>query len=128
MNQLILANGLMDRIRTRRGPFDERAFVFVLATVQFFQGRLTERRHVTGPELAWACRDYALDQYGLLAKDILEYWGVQETRDLGRIVFALVDLGLLITQPSDREEDFDNVFQFTEAFDAAYVWQGVTST
>ena len=128
MNQLILANDLLDRIRTSRGSFDERAFLFVLATVQFLQGRLPERRHVTGPELAWACRDYALEQYGLLAKNILEYWGVRETRDLGRIVFALVDLELLITLPSDREEDFDEVFKFTEAFDAKYVWQGITST
>ena len=124
----MLANEMLDRIRTRRGSFDERAFLFVLATVQFLQGRLSARRHVTGPELAWACRDYALEQYGLLAKDILEYWGVRETRHFGQIVFALVDLGLLITQPSDRQEDFDEVFQFTEAFDAAYVWQGVTST
>jgi uncharacterized repeat protein (TIGR04138 family) len=128
VNQLILANEMLDRIRTRRGSFDERAFLFVLATVQFLQGRLSARRHVTGPELAWACRDYALEQYGLLAKDILEYWGVRKTRDFGQIVFALVDLGLLITQPSDRQEDFDEVFQFTEAFDAAYVWHGVTST
>jgi len=128
MNQLLVAGSLLERIRSRVGPFDERAFLFVLATVQFLQHRLPVRRHVTGPELAWACRDYALEQYGLLAKDVLEYWGVRETRDLGRIVFALVEIGLLITEPNDREEDFGDVFEFAEAFDASYVWQGVSNT
>ena len=128
MNQLLDPGSLLDRIRAHRGPFDERAFLFVLATVQFLQVRLPVRRHVTGAELAWACRDYALQQYGLLAKDVLEYWGVRETRDIGRIVFALVEIGLLITQPSDREDDFGDVYQFTQAFDATYVWQGVRSS
>ncbi len=128
MNHLIDPGSLLDRIRARAGPFDERAFLFVLGTVQFLQARLPVRRHVTGPELAWACRDYALEQYGLLAKSVLEYWGLRETRDIGRIVFALVEIGLLITQPSDREENFDDVYQFAEAFDATYVWAGGRST
>ena len=128
MNQLQAADKVLDRIRDRSEPFDERAYFFVLAAVQFLQTRLPVRRHVTGVELAWACRDLALEQFGLLAPHVLAYWGVRHSGDFGRIVFALVDMGLLITQPGDREEDFDDVYQFTAAFDATYVWQGVPST
>lgn len=128
MNQLQAAGEVLDRIRNRSEPFDERAYLFVLAAVQYLQTRLPVRRHVTGVELAWACRDFALEQFGLLAPDVLAYWGVQRSGDFGRIVFALVDIGLLITQPGDREKDFDDVYQFTEAFDATYVWQGVPSS
>lgn len=128
MNQLQAAGEVLDRIRNRSEPFDERAYLFVLAAVQFLQARLPVRRHVTGAELAWACRDFALDQFGLLAPDVLAYWNVRRSGDFGRIVFALVEIGLLITQPGDREEDFEDVYQFTEAFDATYVWQGVPST
>jgi len=128
MNQLQAADKVLDRIRDRSEPFDERAYLFVLAAVQFLQTRLPVRRHVTGVELAWACRDLALEQFGLLAPHVLAYWGVRHSGDFGRIVFALVDMGLLITQPGDREEDFDDVYQFTAAFDATYVWQGVPST
>ncbi len=128
MNQLQAADKVLDRIRDRSEPFDERAYLFVLAAVQFLQTRLPVRRHVTGVELAWACRDLALEQFGLLAPHVLAFWGVRHSGDFGRIVFALVDMGLLITQPGDREEDFDGVYQFRDAFDATYVWQGVPST
>lgn len=127
MNQLKAAGEVLDRIRNRSEPFDERAYLFVLAAVQFLQTRLPARRHVTGVELAWACRDFALEQFGLLAPDVLAYWGVRQSGDFGRIVYALVDIGLLITRPGDREEDFEDVYQFTDAFDATYVWQGVPS-
>jgi uncharacterized repeat protein (TIGR04138 family) len=127
MNQVHAANEVMDRIRRRGDPFDERAFLFVLAAVQYLQDRLPMRRHVTGAELAWACRDFALEQFGLLAPEVLAYWGISRSGDFGRIVFALVDIGLLITQPGDRAEDFDDVYQFGDAFDAAYVWHGVPS-
>lgn len=128
MNQLQAADQVLDRIRNRSEPFDERAYLFVLAAVQFLQTRLPVRRHVTGVELAWACRDFALEQFGLLAPDVLAYWGVRQSGDFGRIVYALVDIGLLVTRPGDREEDFDDVYQFTAAFDATYVWRGVPST
>jgi len=127
MNQLQAAGEVLDRIRNRSEPFDERAYLFVLAAVQFLQTRLPVHRHVTGVELAWACRDFALEQFGLLAPEVLAYWGVRQSGDFGRIVYALVDIGLLITRPGDREEDFEDVYQFTDAFDATYVWQGVPS-
>ena len=47
------------------------------------------------------------------------------TEDLGRIVFTLVDVGLLVTQPGDREDDFAAVYDFREAFTDTYAWQGV---
>lgn len=125
MNQLQFADDVMARIRARGGHYDERAYLFVLATVEFLQTRLPVRRHVTGAELAGACRDLALEQFGLLARQVLEHWGITRTEDLGRVVFTLVEVGLLVTQPGDREEDFAGVYDFQEAFTDAYAWQGV---
>jgi len=128
MNQLRMASDLLGRIRARGCCYDERAYLFVLASIEFLQGRLTARRHVTGPELTLACRDFALEQYGLMARVVLEHWGIRGTADFGRIVFSLVEVGLLVTQPGDREEDFHDVFVFDQAFDSAYVWQGIPGT
>jgi uncharacterized repeat protein (TIGR04138 family) len=125
VNQLQFADDVMARIRARGGHYDERAYLFVLATVEFLQTRLPVRRHVTGAELAGACRDLALEQFGLLARQVLEHWGITRTEDLGRVVFTLVEVGLLVTQPGDREEDFAGVYDFQEAFTDAYAWQGV---
>ena len=125
MNELQFSDDVMARIRARGGRYDERAYLFVLATVEFLQSRLAVRRHVSGAELAVACRDLALAQFGLLARQVLEHWGVTRTEDLGRVVFTLVEVGLLVTQPGDREEDFAGVYDFQEAFSDTYAWQGV---
>jgi uncharacterized repeat protein (TIGR04138 family) len=125
MNDLRFASDVMEKIRRQGEPYDERAFIFVLGSIEFLQARLPERRHVTGPELTLACRDFAREQYGLLARSVLEHWGVRGTEDFGRIVFALVEVGLLVTQPGDRVEDFQGLFAFEQAFDQGYEWQGV---
>ncbi len=128
MNQLGSTGDLLERIRARQARYDERAYLFVLASIEYVQGRLPERRHVSGRELSHACRDFALEQYGLLARSVLEYWGIRGTEDFGRIVYALVDAGLLVTQPGDREEDFREVYRFDRAFERTYVWQGIPGT
>lgn len=77
-------------------------------------------RHVSGTDLCFGLRDYALSRWGLLAPAVLHSWGIRETKDFGRMVFALVDNGVLQKQPDDCVEDFDSVFQFDTAFDEAY--------
>jgi uncharacterized repeat protein (TIGR04138 family) len=125
MIELRLSADTLARIRASESHYDESAYVFVLESIEYLQNRLLVRRHVTGAELARACRDHALEQYGLLARQVLEFWGVRRTEDVGRIVFTLVDVGLLVTQPSDRQEDFRAVYDFADAFDASYVWHGI---
>lgn len=122
LSQLEFADDVIGRIRDRAGPYDLRAYLFVLAALERLQGRLPERRHVTGGELARACRDFALEQYGLLSRTVLEHWGVHSTDDFGRMVFTLIDVGLLKAQEGDRLEDFRSVYAFREAFEARYPW------
>jgi uncharacterized repeat protein (TIGR04138 family) len=125
VNELQFADDVMARIRARGGAYHERAYLFVLATIEYLQSRLELRRHVSGPELAWACRDFAQQQFGLLAQGVLTHWGITRTEDIGRIVFTLVEVGLLVTQPGDTESDFEGVYQFADVFGATYEWQGL---
>ena len=122
MPELAFRDGVMDRIRLREARFHEPAYLFVLSALEFSQARLTERRHITGRELAEACRDLALQRYGVLARMVLEHWGVTSTADFGNIVFTLVDLGLLLSQATDTADDFAGVFDFKDAFDRDYPW------
>ena len=112
----------MDRIRLRESRFHEHAYLFVLASLEFCQARLPERRHITGRELCLACRDLALDRFGLMSRLVLEHWGVRGSSDIGDIVFTLVELGLLISQPNDTRDDFVGVFDFDRAFEQDYPW------
>jgi uncharacterized repeat protein (TIGR04138 family) len=74
-------------------------------------GRETER-HLTGQQLCEAIRLYALEQYGYMAKTVLNSWGVTKTGDFGEIVFNLIGIGQMRKTPDDRREDFDDVFDF----------------
>jgi uncharacterized repeat protein (TIGR04138 family) len=76
----------------------------------------TPERHVTGQELCEAIRRYALEQYGLMAKSVLNSWGLQSTSDFGEIVFNLIRAGQMRKTPADRREDFDDVYDFDTAF------------
>jgi uncharacterized repeat protein (TIGR04138 family) len=127
MPELAFREGIMDRIRLREPRFDERAYVFVLAALEYSQQRLDERRHITGRELALACRDLALERFGVMSRLVLEHGGLHTSADIGDVVFTLVDLGLLMSQPTDSREEFIGVFDFDQAFEREYPWCGAIS-
>jgi uncharacterized repeat protein (TIGR04138 family) len=122
VSQLEFADELMARIGPHAGRFHPRAFLFVLAALEHMQQRLPERRHVSGEELAHACRELALQQYGLMARPVLEHWGIRATSDIGEIVYALIDAGLLIRRPEDSLDDFQEVYAFGAVFEEQYEW------
>jgi uncharacterized repeat protein (TIGR04138 family) len=83
------------------------------------QGESTEskgERHLTGQQLCQAIRQYALEQYGYLAKTVLNNWGIETTGHFGDIVYNLIRIGLMKKSPEDRREDFDDVYEFDDAF------------
>jgi len=120
--QLCFQDGIMDRLRARDARYREDAYLFVLAALEYCQTRLEERRHITARELAIACRDLALDHFGVMARLVLEHWGVRSSADIGEVVFNLVDEGLLISQPTDTRDEFAGVFDFDQAFEREYPW------
>jgi uncharacterized repeat protein (TIGR04138 family) len=124
VTELAFRDGIMERIRAREPRFHEHAYLFVLTALEFSQSKLAERRHITGRELAEAFRLLALDRYGVMAQLVLAHWGVRTTADIGDIVFALVDLGLLMSQPNDTKDDFVDVYDFDRAFEHEYPWSG----
>lgn len=73
-------------------------------------------RHVTGQELCEAVKQYALKQFGYMAKVVLNSWGIQTTGDVGEIVFNLINIECMRKSDSDRREDFEDVFDFDAAF------------
>ena len=124
MAELAFREGIMDRIRIREPRFHEQAYLFVLSALEMCQAHLTVRRHITGIELANSCRQLALERYGVMAKVVLQYWGISSTADIGDIVFCLVDLGFLLSQPQDTRDEFVDVFDFDRACEREYPWGG----
>jgi len=123
MTELLCADEILDRLQERHPRFHGKAFVFVLTALHSVTAALPERRHITGRELAEGVRELALEQFGPMAKTVLEHWGIHRTVDVGSIVFAMVECGLLVKQEQDSVEDFSNVFDFEEAFERDYPWE-----
>ena len=73
-------------------------------------------RHLTGQQLCEACRLYAIDQYGYLAKMVLANWGLTSTSDFGELVYNLIRIEQMRKNESDQREDFNDVYSFEEAF------------
>lgn len=73
-------------------------------------------RHISGQQLCQGLGALALEMWGPMAPAVLSSWNVRTTRDFGEMVFLLVELGVLGKQDSDRIEDFDDVYDFGEAF------------
>ena len=125
-----------ETIRELAGPYPHAAFEFVqegLAhTAQTVHGpenpkeRETDApdgqepsRHVSGQQLCLGLKDYAHRKYGRLARLVLSRWSIHRTDDFGRIVFAMIDGGLMNKSDQDCLEDFSDVYEFDEAFDGS---------
>ncbi len=72
--------------------------------------------HLTGQQLCEAVRQYSIEQFGYMAQMVLNNWGIRATGDVGEIVYNLIGIGLMKKSDTDRREDFENVFDFEQAF------------
>ena len=113
------AGGSVDGSTGKNGGYAPEAYRFIMDALTYTMSRNGERRHVTGRELACGARDLALDSWGLMARRVLESWGVTSTEDLGRIVFHMIKAGMMSKSPDDKIEDFKQVYGFRDAFDGA---------
>ena len=77
-------------------------------------------RHVTGQELLNGIRQFALVQFGPMTRTVLEEWGIKNCGDFGELVFNMVESGLLAKTEKDSRADFQNGYDFTDAFCKPY--------
>ncbi len=107
---------LLKEILSRDPRYTIEAYAFVRDGLEFTVRRLDDPRHVSGQELLAGLRDYALEEFGPMAKTILNGWGIERTEDFGEIVFNMVETGLLGKTENDSRADFANGYDFDEAF------------
>ena len=109
-------NDLLSPILEKDDRYTAGAYVFVREGLDHTVKKMKKPRHVSGGELLDGMREYALEQYGPVAKRVLSEWGIKECVDFGNIVFNLVDAGLLGKTEEDSIEDFMGGYDFHEAF------------
>jgi uncharacterized repeat protein (TIGR04138 family) len=111
----------LELIRARDPRYQGDAYMFVREALEHTQKSISKDnrghlRHVSGQELLHGIRQYALQQFGPMAMTVFEEWGIHHCRDFGEIVFNMVEIGLLAKTEKDSRSDFENGYDFPEAF------------
>lgn len=107
---------LVEEICNRDKRYKPDAYEFVLQGLNFTQKKLKRKTHVSGAQLSFGLRDYAINQYGALASRVLAHWGIKQTQDFGNIVFSMIEKKLLAKAQEDSPADFNAVYDFKSAF------------
>lgn len=97
--------------------YDPEAYSFIMSSLNYTIKKLKKKGHVTGQELSDGIKDYAIEQFGPMARTVLEHWGIKATNDFGEIVFNMIEAGLLGKTEQDSKKDFHNRYDFKETFD-----------
>ena len=102
------------------------AYFFIRESIQFASKIMKKpargpQRHFTAAELLEAIRQYALREYGPMAKTVINSWGIHNCPDFGQIVFNLVNKNILRKTESDSIHDFDRGYDFESAFRNPYL-------
>ncbi len=111
---------LLDRILAADRRYARDAYIFVSEALGYTVQRAGRVGHVSGPELCEGLAEFALGQFGRLARAVLDSWGIRSSEDIGAIVFNMVEVGLLHKTDEDRREDFVDALDFDEAFDRGF--------
>jgi uncharacterized repeat protein (TIGR04138 family) len=102
------------------GNYRLEAYDFLMRSLDYTMRTLGQHRHVSGGELVDGIQAYGKQEFGPLAKHVLNTWGIFNTRDFGEIVFRLVEQGILKKTDEDRIDDFVDRFDFGQAFERDY--------
>ena len=118
--QALRFDAAVENIVQREKRFDPGAYFLLKDALDFTLKRTREEsgeeRHVSGEELIFGFRDYAIQEFGPMAHTLLREWGVHTCSDVGDMVFELIEEGMFGKQDSDTKEDFRDHFDFEESF------------
>ncbi|RMF44651.1 MAG: hypothetical protein D6753_02035 [Planctomycetota bacterium] len=100
--------------------FVREGLVYAHEVMRLGESDRPSERHITGQQLCEALRQYALEQFGFMAKTVLNNWGIFSTSDFGEIVYNLIRIKHMRKSAEDRREDFDDVYDFDTAFEPQF--------
>jgi uncharacterized repeat protein (TIGR04138 family) len=116
---------VVEEIIEREPRFSKEAYIFLkealeLTIKQKERGKTEASSHVDAAELLDGFRQLALKEFGPMVMTVLEYWGVKDSEDVGRMVFDLITAGVFGKTESDSLEDFHQALDFHAAFVAPF--------
>lgn len=111
----------LDAIVAADPRYDREAYVFLRDALDFTIKQLKKNkeevsRHVAPQQLLEGVRQFALKEFGPMVLTVFDYWNVRNCGDIGEMVFNLIRIGVFGKTETDSIEQFQNGYDFREAF------------
>lgn len=106
----------VEEIYLRDKRYKPDSYEFAMQALHFTQNKLKRSGHLSGRELLAGIQEFAIEEYGPMAKTVLKHWGINKTEDFGNIVFNLIEKKILSKTQEDSLGDFKDVYDFEVVF------------
>ena len=115
---------VLEVIMRQEQRYSREAYVFVQMAMDYYRAKHgdAETQHLTGQELLQGVKELALEQFGPMAPDVLNHWGLERGEDVGEIVYLFLEHGLMNKTAEDKKEDFAGVMEFNRDMAAEFKW------
>ncbi len=102
----------VDSILAKHPEYSAEAYTFMrqaldAASEQFSKSK--DSPHLSAEELYLGAAAHAIEEYGPLARLVLSRWGIYQSKDIGSIVYNLIEVGVFGKQEGDSREQFDHL-------------------
>lgn len=77
-------------------------------------------RHLSAEELYFGSCMQAIKEYGPLAGEVLYNWGIENSSDIGALVYNLIEEGVFGKQKEDAREQFDHLPDLMDLLDRPF--------
>ena len=111
----------VDKICSSDPRYSPDSYEFISEAVTYTVKKLNRgkkprgERHVNGRELVHGVAEYAVEQFGPLAKSVLHDWGLTTGISIGNVVYNLIGEHLLYASDDDRLDDFNGTDEILES-------------
>ena len=103
-----------EELRLSYPNYSAESYQFVSDAVAYTVGKLSAHRHISALELLEGIREFAFLEYGAVAPQVLDSFGLRLARNVGEVVYLLISVKLLSESPEDSPEDFNVNFPWEE--------------
>ena len=112
----------IEQLASTSGSFPVDAYLLVFDALNkcLLEHKKTRLEPIGARELSQAMVDILRDGFGPFASHLLQKWGIHSTNDFGRIVYELVNAGLLALNEGDTIEDFNDLFPLMDSLNEPF--------
>ncbi len=89
--------------------YDKESYYLLDRTIGYASAVMKLEGHLSAEQLHLCYCKLAQEEFGPLAYEVLENWGIKDSPDLGAIVYNLIEIGVFGRDSDDEQSDFNSL-------------------